>query len=170
MALPSSGTITSEMVRVEYGGSLPFRIQDYYRGGPRVPNTAGNSGVPTSGPISLRSFLGQNGGGGSSLNASNSGASGFVFQNEPAPATRNVSASGTVSASGGSGSYTCTWTHLSGSTAIPTPGANNFSPSFSASVGKNSTLVAVKRCTVADGVNAPVNTDMSVSLQYSTDI
>lgn len=173
MPLPSAPPITSEMIRQQYGGSLPFRIQDYYRGGARVPNTAGNSAVPTSGVISLYDFLGQGGsggGGGTPLAASNTGAAGSVFQNEPAPATRSVSANGNVFASGGSGSYSCTWSHISGSTAIPTPGANNFSPSFTATVSKNTALTAVKRCTVADGVNTPVVTDMSVSLGYDTDI
>ena len=173
MALPASAPITSEMIRTQYGGTLPFRLYDYYRGGALVPNTAGNSAVPTSGQISLLHFLGQggsSGGGGSPLAASNSGATGSVFQNEPAPANRNVTGNGNVFASGGSGSYTCTWAHISGSASIPTPAANNFSPSFSASVPKNTALVAVKRCTVADGVNTPVSTDMNVRLEYNTDL
>lgn len=173
MALPSSPPITSEMIRIQYGGSLPFRIQDYYRGGPRVPNTGVNAAVPTSGPISFLSFLGQGGsggGGGGPISASNSGATGNVFQNEPAPATRSVSANGNVFASGGTGSYTCTWSHISGSTSIPTPGANVFSPSFTATVPKNDFLTAVKRCTVADGVNTPVSTDMTVRLDYYTNL
>lgn len=166
MALPASPPITSEMIRAQYGGGLPFRIQDYYRGGARVPNTAANSGVPTSGTISLQSFLGQGGsGGGGSLTASASSANKSDFVSEPAPAFKTVSASGNVSVAGGSGSYTCTWSHLSGSTAIPTPGANVFSPSFSASVPKNDTVSAVKRCTVSDGTSS-TTADMSVNLAY----
>lgn len=171
MALPSSPPITSEMIRLQYGGSLPFRLRDYYRGGGRVPNVAANSNVPTSGTISFLNFLGQGtGGGGGGLSAVNSGATGSQFRNEPAPASVSVSASGTVFASGGSGSYTCTWAHLSGSASIPTPGANSFSPTFTASVGKNTALTAVKRCTVSDGVNTPVTTDMNVRLEYNTDL
>lgn len=171
MALPASPPITSEMIRQQYGGALPFNIRDYFRGGARVPNTGVNSGIPTSGTISFANFLGQGGsGGGSSLVVSNSGAVGSQFRNEPAPASLTVSANGTVFASGGSGAYTCTWLHISGSTAIGTPGANNFSPSFSASVGKNTAIVAVKRCTVSDGVNTPVSTDMNVRLEYNTDL
>lgn len=171
MALPASPPITSEMIRLQYGGGLPFRILDYYRGGSLVPNTGANAGVPTSGAISFANFLGQGGGGGGSpLSAYNSGAIGSQFRNEPAPSSVSVSASGTVTVSGGSGSYACTWTHLSGSAAIPTPGANNFSPSFTASVGKNTALTAVKRCTVSDGVNTPVSTDMNVRLEYNTDL
>lgn len=171
MALPASPPITSEMIRQQYGGSLPFRIQDYYRGGARVPNVAGNAGVPTSGVISFANFLGQGGGGGGgALTASSSNVNGFVFQNEPAPASRTVTADGNVFASGGTGTYTCTWAHLSGSTAIPTPAANTFNPSYSATVSKNTELTAVKRCTVSDGVNTPATTDMTVRLAYSTDL
>lgn len=166
MALPASPPITSEMIRAQYGGALPFRIRDYYRGGSRVPNTAANSNVPTSGSISLLSFLGQGGsGGGGSLSAVASNANKTDIVSEPAPAFRTVTASGNVSVTGGTGSYTCTWTHLSGSTAIPTPGANVFSPSYSASVAKNDTLSAVKRCTVSDG-SGTTTADMSVNLSY----
>lgn len=167
MALPSSPPITSEMIRAQYGGSLPFRIRDYYRGGALVPNVAGNSGVPTSGPISFANFLGQggSGGGGGPLTASNSGAIGSQYVSEPAPASLTVSADGNVSVTGGSGTYTCTWAHLSGTTSIPTPAANVFSPSFSATIPKNSSRTAVKRCTVSDGLTS-VSTDMTVTLEY----
>lgn len=170
MPLPSSGPISLAMLRQFYGGSAPDSITEYYRGGAYVPNTGVNSAIPTSGAISLFNFYGQGGGGGGgALAASNTGATGSQFQNEPAPATRVVGASGNVLASGGTGSYTCTWSHISGSTAIPTPGANVFNPSFSATVSKNTTLSAVKRCTVNDGVNS-VSTDMAVDLSYSTDL
>ncbi len=166
MALPSSPPITSEMIRLQYGGALPFNLRDYYRGGARVPNIAANSAVPTSGPISMLNFLGQGGsGGGGGLAASSSSANKTDNLTEPAPAFKTVTATGNVSVSGGSGSYTCTWAHLSGSTAIPTPAANVFSPSYSASVAKNDTLSAVKRCTVSDG-SSSVFTDMSVNLAY----
>lgn len=167
MALPSSPPITSEMIRLQYGGALPFNLRDYYRGGARVPNTAANSGVPTSGAISLLNFLGQggSGGGGGALTATNSGAIGSQYVSEPAPPSLTVSADGNVSVTGGSGTYTCTWSHLSGTTSIPTPAVNVFSPSFSATVSKNSSRTAVKRCTVSDGLTS-VNTDMTVTLEY----
>lgn len=174
MALPATPPITSEMIRLQYGGSLPFRIQDYYRGGALVPNTGANSTVPTSGAISFSNFLGQGGssggGGGGTITVTDTDAAGSQFRNEPAPATLNVSANGTVFASGGTGSYTCTWTHISGSTAIPTPSANNFNPGFTATVSKNTELSAVKRCTVSDGVNPSGSTDMTIRLTYSTDL
>lgn len=171
MPLPTSPPITSAMIRAEYGGSLPFRIQDYYRGGGLVPNTAGNSGVPTSGVISFFSFLGQ--GGGSPpvgpLAVLASDASRFVFTPEPAPVTRSVTANGSVLATGGTGSYTCTWSHVSGDAGIPTPAANVFNPSFTATVNKNSNRTAVKRCTVNDGVST-VFADMTVTLDYTSDV
>jgi len=174
MPLPSSGPITLAMIRQFYGGTAPDSIFEYYKGGLYVPNTAGNATVPTSGPISLFNFYGQGGsgggGGGPALVASNSGATGSRFINEPAPATTSVTASGTVFASGGSGSYTCTWAHLSGDASIPTPGSNVFSPSFTATVSKNTDKTAVKRCTVSDGVNTPVTTDMTVTLGYYTNL
>ncbi|WP_423176219.1 MULTISPECIES: hypothetical protein [unclassified Stenotrophomonas maltophilia group] len=114
----------------------------------------------------MLNFLGQGGsGGGGGLAASSSSANKTDNLTEPAPAFKTVTATGNVSVSGGSGSYTCTWAHLSGSTAIPTPAANVFSPSYSASVAKNDTLSAVKRCTVSDG-SSSVFTDMSVNLAY----
>lgn len=173
MPLPSSGPITLAMIRAFYGGAAPDSIFEYYKGGAYVPNTAGNATVPTSGAISLFNFYGQGGGGGgggSPISASNSGANGTLFQNEPAPATRNVSATGSVLATGGTGSYTCTWSHISGSVAIATPGANVFNPSFTNAVPKNTGLTAVKRCTVSDGVNTPASTDMTVLLEYYTDV
>lgn len=173
MALPSTPPISSEMIRAQYGGSLPFRIQDYYRGGARVPNTGANATIPTSGAISFSNFLGQggsSGGGGTISVSSNSPVSGNEFRNEPAAGSVSVSAPATVFASGGSGSYTCTWSHISGSVSIPTPSANNFNPNFTASVAKNTEIVAVKRCTVSDGVNTPASTDVSVRLAYNTDL
>lgn len=169
MPLPSTPPITSEMIRTQYGGPLPFNIREYFRGGPRVPNTAPNSGIPTSGTISMLNFLGQGGTVGGGLAASNSGATKSDFVAEPAPGTRSVTANGNVFATGGTGSYTCTWAHLSGDAGIPTPGANVFSPSFTASVPKNTARTAVKRCTVSDGVSS-VQTDMNVMLEYVTNL
>lgn len=171
-SLPASGEMSLQMIAQFYGGSAPHSLNEYYRGGAYVTNVAGNLGIPTSGAISLSMFYGAGptggGGGGQPLAASNNGAAGNQFRNEPAPASLTVNASGFVFASGGTGTYTCTWAHLSGDAGIPTPGANVFSPGFSATVSKNTSRTAVKRCTVSDGVNS-VQSDMSVILEYSTD-
>lgn len=171
MPLPSSGPMTLTMIAQQYGGSPPHSLSEYYKGGAYVTNTAGNANVPTSGVIRLSNFYGQGntGGGGMPLAASNTGANGDRFQAEPAPATLSVTGSGSVFASGGTGSYTCTWSHISGDTGIPTPAANVFTPSFSAMVPKNTLMQAVKRCTVNDGVNS-VSTDMTVRLEYRTNL
>lgn len=54
MVLPTSGTISTNQIRAEFGasGSTQFP-EDFYRGGPYVPNTIANNSVPTSGPMTL---------------------------------------------------------------------------------------------------------------------
>ena len=59
MAVKSSGTLglVSDIV-AEFGGSSPYALTDYYRGGSLVPDTVANSAVPTSGTIALTDFYG----------------------------------------------------------------------------------------------------------------
>ncbi len=56
MALPLSGTLSLADIQTEFGGSNPISLSEYYRGGPYV--TANNTGVPTSGSISISNFYG----------------------------------------------------------------------------------------------------------------
>lgn len=58
MALQASGTISISDIAAEFGGSAPHSLSEYYRGGGLVPDTGTNSGVPTSGAISLSDFYG----------------------------------------------------------------------------------------------------------------
>lgn len=58
MALQTSGSISLNDIQTEFGGSNPININEYYRGGAYVPDTAANSGIPTSGTISLNDFYG----------------------------------------------------------------------------------------------------------------
>lgn len=58
MVLQTSGTITLNDIQTEFGGSNPIEISEYYRGGGLVPDTAANSGIPTSGAITLSDFYG----------------------------------------------------------------------------------------------------------------
>lgn len=58
MALPSSGTITIDQIRTEFGGSTPVSISQYYRGGGLVPDVTVNNSVPISGTISFSNFWG----------------------------------------------------------------------------------------------------------------
>ena len=55
MALPGSGAISLSEIQTEFTGSNPISISEYYRG---VGVTDNNTGVPTSGAISLANFYG----------------------------------------------------------------------------------------------------------------
>lgn len=54
MTLPSSGTISLSQLQTEFGGSNPISLSEYYRNGGLT--TSNNTGVPTSGTISLSHF------------------------------------------------------------------------------------------------------------------
>lgn len=57
MTLPNTNQpISASQIRTEYGGSNPFTITQYYRGGSLVYNCAANQYVPTSGKISIADF------------------------------------------------------------------------------------------------------------------
>lgn len=58
MVLQSSGAITLAQIQTEFGGSNPININEYYRGGANVPDTAANSSIPTSGTITFSDFYG----------------------------------------------------------------------------------------------------------------
>lgn len=58
MAIPLTGPISLSMIQAEFGGPMPARLSDYYRGGLYVPDTPENASVPTSGPISMSNFYG----------------------------------------------------------------------------------------------------------------
>lgn len=58
MALQTSGAISINDLVAEFGGTAPHSLSEYYRGGALVPDTGTNSGVPTSGAISLTDFYG----------------------------------------------------------------------------------------------------------------
>lgn len=51
MALQSSGPISLTQIQTEFGGSDPISLTEYYRGG--AYTTDNNTGVPTSGAISM---------------------------------------------------------------------------------------------------------------------
>lgn len=56
MSLPAAGLITLAMLAAEFGGSQPYAMSQFYRGGGRV--TGNNTNVPASGAISLSNFYG----------------------------------------------------------------------------------------------------------------
>lgn len=57
MAIKPSGPIgLGTDLPAEFGGTAPFSLSQYYRGGGRVPDSPQNAAVPTSGAISLGNF------------------------------------------------------------------------------------------------------------------
>ena len=58
MALPTSPPISLNDIKAEFGATGSRSLTAFYRGGSFVPNIPANSGVPTSGSISLLDFLG----------------------------------------------------------------------------------------------------------------
>jgi len=56
MALPGSGTLSIQDIADEFGGIAPHSLSEYYRNGAYVGSS--NTGVPTSGTISLSDSYG----------------------------------------------------------------------------------------------------------------
>lgn len=170
MTLPVSGPISLTMIQDEFLAPRGTALRAFVRGGVYVPNTPTNAAVPTVAPLQIRQFYGasRTGGGGGPLVANKSGdAFGELNVGGVGPSTQPVTSSAiTISCSGGTGSYSCTWSHISGNASISNPGSNNFNPTFShAAVPRNSCVNAVKRCSVNDGVSTTF-VDVNVQLCY----
>lgn len=59
MAIRTSGALPLTEIAAEFGGSAPYSLSQYYRGGARVPSgPAQNANISTSGAISLSMFYG----------------------------------------------------------------------------------------------------------------
>jgi len=59
MALPTSGQISLNDIKNEFGGSSSnIYISNYYRGGSYVPNTSVNNSIPTSGTVYFSYYYG----------------------------------------------------------------------------------------------------------------
>ena len=56
MAVPASGTVSLDDIQTEFGGANPVSLSEYYRDGTYV--TSNNTGVPTSGAVSVSDFYG----------------------------------------------------------------------------------------------------------------
>jgi hypothetical protein len=62
MPIPGPGTaISMTTIATEFGGTVPHSLDEYYRGGPLVPNVPANSTIPTSGTIAMNNFYGTGG-------------------------------------------------------------------------------------------------------------
>lgn len=87
MALQTSGTISMYDICAEFGVAASTSIFSLYRGGGIVPDSSANSGVPTSGTISVFDFYGAsdlqvtvNFGGDTSVYRSNSDTTQLIAQ------------------------------------------------------------------------------------------
>lgn len=58
MALPSSGPLAFTAIQTEFGGTEPIGLNEYYRGGPFVPDSPPTANIPTSGTIAVSNFYG----------------------------------------------------------------------------------------------------------------
>lgn len=58
MTIPSSGAVSFSQIQTEFGGSNPISLNEYYRGGSRVPNGSFTYNIPTSGAIDIQDFRG----------------------------------------------------------------------------------------------------------------
>lgn len=90
------------------------------------------------------------------------------FVPEPAAVTKVVSASGGANPTGGTGTYAYFWELVSGDPSITINNAYLQSPTWSATVSKNTTKEAVWKCTVTSGSDT-VSGNSNVSLSYITD-
>lgn len=116
-------------------------------------------------------FPGGGGGGALSATASDGSVTGSVFMAEPAdPFKTVVSNSTTVTATGGTGPYTYSWARITGASAVNVSNPANPTVSFNANVNKNGARSATYRCVVTDAVSATTFVDVSVFLEYNTDI
>lgn len=159
MALPSSGNISLLDIKTEFGGD--GALTSYYRGGAYVPNTATNAGVPTSGSIGLTHFYGASASAPFSASRTPSSLSGT--RADSGPISRTI----TVTASGGTGSYTYNTTWLSGGTGLTIGSATTSTPSVSGTetYPPEVTRTGTVRTVVSDGVDS-VNLDTPVSYSW----
>ncbi len=58
MPLPTSGTLTLNQIKTEFGATGTRGLTEFYRGGAFVANTSANAGIPTSGQIDILDFYG----------------------------------------------------------------------------------------------------------------
>jgi hypothetical protein len=58
MPIKVSGPISMQDIVNEFGGETPHSINEYYRGGSRVPNANINANIPQTGAISVGNFYG----------------------------------------------------------------------------------------------------------------
>lgn len=144
MALPTSGPISWEMIRAEFGGGYPIQISQYYRGGGLVPNIPANANVPTSGTISAQNFYGATKA--APFQASLSPST--LVGNWPNTTAGTISRNATVNCSGGTGNYSIVSRTVTGGATISHSG---LTVTVSAT-GRNTIISGSFTVVVTDGV------------------
>lgn len=118
MAIPASGQVTLSDLQIEYGGTDPISIDEYYRGGAYVPSGAGTATIPASGAITLDNFRGTSktavvtyniigGGGSGGFGVDNKEPSRGSYGGPGGASTISAIGIQTITAAGGAGGENC---------------------------------------------------------------
>lgn len=161
MALPTSGALSLNDIKGEFGGPAAPSLNDYYAGGTYVPSgtTGTNGAVPSSGAISINNFYGTSAATSLSINIS----PGDMYTSRSGPGLV-TSSTDTASASGGAGGYTYAWSYQSGDSYTinsPTSAATTFTTNVGVGVLKS----GVYRCTVTDSLSATAYQDVTIEFE-----
>lgn len=98
-------------------------------------------------------------------------ASGLDNRDEPAPAAVSVGTSNvTATPFGGTGPYTYLWEYVSGDASFTVSSATAATVSWTALVTKNSSKSATWKVTVTDSLAATATANVSIDVEYSTNI
>lgn len=166
MALPTSPPISLNQIKTEFGATGTRSLTEFYRGGAYVPNISANSGVPTSGTISLLDFLGATNYTPHTATAAPTSLTGSALTVVPSITIRTTSGS-TVTASPSGRTYTYAWQRVSGSTAISAETPNSSASYFRATVPSGQTLSATWRCAVSDGTSTAYTNNITITLTHT---
>lgn len=142
MPIPTTGPISFSAIQVELGGSNPINLSEY-RGFGSAPNSGALSVSQLRGASGVSSIIVT---GPTPNTLSGSGQSEDEFGQISLIVTNS---STQVTASGGTGGFSYTWSRVSGSTSIEPTAPNSASTFFIASA-QAGTYQAVFRCQVTD--------------------
>lgn len=157
MGIPASGAVSLLDLQNEFGGANPISINEYYRGGALVPNTSNNTGIPTSGTISLDDFHGS-----SALQGTLSPGNAFGSTTVGGACTTN-----TVVASGSHNSGTLSYVYAFVSGDAFTRNGSGASASFTANVsGANPDKDATWKVTITDSAGGSIVINFNVHVSF----
>lgn len=89
---------------------------------------------------------------------------GEIINVYPAPGTHLVTATGTSGATGGTGTYSISWSIISGGASISGP-SNSDSVTVAQTLVDGQTSTGIIRCTINDGVSQ-ISIDRNYTLRY----